>query len=295
MPVFTTEGLPAQGPIMNVFSAVLALACVAVSSAALAETSSDEWQFQITPYLWLPTIDGTLNYDLPPGGGGSPDIKVGPTDWLELLNFGALVGGSARKGRFSMFTDFVYLSMTRNGDGRVVSVEGAVPGNLISIPVSADLTLNTRTDMDGLTWTLAAGYTVKKTETSSVDVFAGARLFSVDFSTTWQLTAAIMTAGGQELLPAQGSVGSDTELWDAIVGVRGHLGFGDGKWSVPYYFDVGAGSSDLTWNAVAGLSRSFGWGDLLFVYRHLEYDEGSDGLMQNFSFSGPAFGAAFHF
>ena len=146
---------------MNVFSAVLSLSCVAVSGAALAENTSDEWQFQITSYLWLPTIDGTLNFDLPPGGAGSPDIEVGPTDWLELLNFGALVAGSARKGRFSIFTDFVYLSMTRNGDGRVVSVEGAVPGNLISIPVSADLTLNTRTDMDGLTWTLAAGYTVR--------------------------------------------------------------------------------------------------------------------------------------
>ena len=280
---------------MRFLLVILALACVAVSGAALAETSSDEWQFQITPYLWLPTIDGTLNYDLPPGGGGSPDISVGPTDWLELLNFGALVGGSARKGRFSMFTDIVYLSMTRNGDSRVVSVEGAVPGNLISIPVSVDLTLNTRTDMDGLVWTLAAGYTVKETETSSVGVFAGARLFSVDFSSSWELTASITTPGGQELLPAQGSIGSDTDLWDGIVGMRGHFGFGNGKWSVPYYFDVGAGSSDLTWNAMAGLSRSFGWGDLMFVYRHLAYDEDADGLMQDFSFSGPAFGAAFRF
>ena len=280
---------------MNIFSAVLALACIAVSSAAHADTSSDEWRFKLTPYLWLPTIDGTLNYDLPPGGGGSPDISVGPIDWLELLNFGALIGGSARKGRFSMFTDVVYLSMTRNGDGRIVSVEGTVPGNIISIPVSADLTLNTRTDMDGLVWTLAAGYTVKETETSSVDVFAGARLFSVDFSTSWTLTAAITTPEGEELLAAQDSIGSDTDLWDGIVGVRGHFAFGDGNWSVPYYFDVGAGSSDLTWNAMTGLSRTFGWGDLMFVYRHLAYDEDSDGLLQDFSFSGPALGAAFRF
>jgi len=280
---------------MRIFSVSLALVCVAFSGAAIAETSSDGWQFQLTPYLWLPTIDGTLNYDLPPGGGGSPDVEVGPTDWLELLNFGALIGGSARKGRFSMFTDFVYLSMTKNDDGRVVSVEGTVPGNFMSIPVSADLNMNTRTDMDGLTWMLAAGYTVKETETSTVDVFAGARLFSVDFSTSWELTAAITTPGGQELLAAQGSNASDTDLWDGIVGVRGHFGFGDGNWSVPYYFDVGAGSSDLTWNAMAGMSRTFGWGDLILIYRHLEYDEDSNGLMQSFSFSGPALGATFHF
>jgi len=53
----------------------------------------------------------------------------------------------------------------------------------------------------------------------------------------------------------------------------------------------GTGSSDLTWSAMTGLTRSFGWGDILFVYRHLEYDEDFDGLMQNFSFSGPALGA----
>jgi len=136
---------------------------------------------------------------------------------------------------------------------------------------------------------------VKDTETSIVDVFAGVRLFSIDVSTSWNLTAEITTPNGQELLAAQGSIGSDTDLWDGIVGVRGHIGLGDGKWSVPYHFDVGAGSSDLTWNAVAGLSRTFGWGDLVLVYRHLQYDEDSNGLLQDFSFSGPAFGAIFRF
>ena len=276
---------------------VLTLLCLAISGTAVGETSADEWQFQLTPYIWLPTIDGTLNYGPPPGSGGSPDVEIGPTDWLELLNFGVLIAGSARKGRFSIFTDFVYLSMTRNGDGRVVSVDGTVsgPGGSISVPVSADLTLNTRTDFDGLVWTLAAGYTVKQTATSSLDIFGGARLFSIDFSTRWDLAAAITTPGGVELLAAQGGVGSDTDLWDAIVGVRGHIDIRNGKWSVPYYLDIGTGSSDMTWSAMTGLTRSFGWGEILFVYRHLEYDEDFDGLMQNFSFSGPAVGASFRF
>ncbi len=280
---------------MRIISIMLALVCSAVSGAARAETSPDEWQFQLTPYLWLPTIGGTFNFDLPPAGGGSPDLEVGPTDWLELLNFGILIGGSARKGRFSIFTDVVYLSMSKINDGKVVSVEGAVTGNLISIPVRADLTLNTQTDFDGLLWTIAAGYTVKETETSSVELFAGARFFSIDVSASWELSAAITTPGGTELLAAQGSVGSKTDLWDGIIGVRGHFDFETGKWSVPYYFDIGTGSSDLTWNAMAGLSRSYGWGNLMFVYRHLEYDEGSDGLMRGFSFSGPAIGAGFRF
>ena len=275
----------------------LLLLCVAISGTAVGETGQDEWQFRVTPYLWLPTIDGTLNYGPPPGSGGSPDVEIGPTDWLDLLNFGVLIGGSARKGHFSMFTDFVYLSMTKNGDSRVVSVDGPIsgPGGSISVPVSADLTLNTRTDFDGFVWTLAAGYAIKQTASSTLDIFAGARLFSVDFSSSWDLTAAITTPGGVELLAAQGGVGTDTELSDAIVGVRGHVGLGGGKWSIPYYLDIGTGSSDLTWSAMTGLTRSFGWGEILFVYRHLEYDEDFDGLMQNFSFSGPALGASFRF
>ena len=77
--------------------------------------------------------------------------------------------------------------------------------------------------------------------------------------------------------------------------MRGRLGIGASKWSVPYYADVGTGSSDLTWQAMTGLTYSYGWGDLMLVYRHLEYDEGPNGLLGGFSFSGPAFGAKFRF
>src|SRR4051794_21721805 len=47
--------------------------------AAGAETPSDKWTFVLTPYLWLPTIHGTLNYSTPPGDPGSPSTEVGPT------------------------------------------------------------------------------------------------------------------------------------------------------------------------------------------------------------------------
>lgn len=282
---------------MRIGTAILALVFAGASDAAIADTSSDEWQFRLAPYLWLPTMDGTLTYNLPPGSGGSPNVSVGPTDWLDLLNFAALVGGSARKGRLSIFSDFVYLSMTSKNDGRVVSVEDTVtvPGTRIPIPISADLNLNTRTDLDGLVWMVAGGYALQETETSSLDVFAGARFFGVDVSTNWDLTAAIMTPGAGVVLPAQGSIESDTDLWDGIVGVRGHFGVGDGNWSVPYHFDVGAGDSELTWQAITGLAYEFGWGDLIMVYRHLEYDQDTDSLLQGFSFSGPTVGARFRF
>ena len=102
--------------------------------SATAQGAPDEWRFAVTPYLWLPTISGGLKYDLPPDGGGGDGnlgVDVGPTDWLELLNFAALVSGSASKGRLLITSDLVYLSMGRESDGRVVSVERTpLPGNL---------------------------------------------------------------------------------------------------------------------------------------------------------------------
>ena len=281
---------------MRIHAAILALVFAGASGAAVAQSDSDEWQFNLTPYLWLPTIDGTFRYS-PPAGGGSLDIEVGPTDWLDLINFGALIGGTARKGRFSIISDFVYLSLTSKNDGRVVSVDDniTVPGFPVPIPISASLNLNTRTDLDGLVWMITGGYSLQATETSSLDVFAGARYFGVDVSTSWDLTVDITTSGGMVVLPAQGSIASDVDIWDGIIGIRGHSNVGSGKWSVPYYFDVGAGDSDRTSNAMVGLSREYGWGDLVIAYRHLDYDQDANDLLQGLSFSRPAIGARFSF
>jgi len=270
---------------------IVALSFALACSTAHSQATGEGWEYRLTPYLWLPTIDGSLKYNLPPGAGGSPIVSVGPTDWFDLLNFGALVSGSARKGKFSIFSDLVYLSLTSKNDGRVLSVDDS--GS--RIPVDASVVLNTRSDLDGLTWTLVGGYALKQTETATADIFAGVRFFGVDVSTSWDLTADITLPGGGVTLPAQGSIGRDTDLWDGIIGIRGESAVGNGNWAIPFYFDIGTGSSDLTWNAMAGLSYAFEWGDLMLLYRHLEYDQGATSLLQDISFSGPAFGARFQF
>jgi len=94
----------------------LLLLLLAFQSAA-AEQDTNEWQFQLTPYIWLPTINGTLNHDIPPGdGGGAPQIDVGPTDWLDLLNGVFLLQGEARNDLFFVFADFVYLGLESDND-----------------------------------------------------------------------------------------------------------------------------------------------------------------------------------
>lgn len=267
------------------------------ASPVVAQDTTEQWRFQLTPYLWLPTIDGSLKYSVPPGSGGNPEISVGPTDWLELLNAGLLLSGNATKGRFGLYGDLVYLSMESKNDGRVISVDDTitVPGTRIPIPVSADLSINTRSDLDGLLLSVAGGYQFAATDRSSAVVFAGVRLFDVDVSSAWDLTAAVSVPGFGVVLPSQGQIGQGVSLVDGIVGLRGQSRLGQGKWTAHYYLDAGAGDSDLTWNAMAGVAYEYGWGDFLIAYRHLAYDQAPDKLLQDFSFSGPGIGARFSF
>ncbi len=263
---------------------------------AQAEAGVNEWQYTLTPYLWLPRIEGTMNYSLPPGDGGNPSFGVGPTDWLDLLNFGLLVSGSARKDDFVILSDFIYLSMSTT-DSSVTSVGDTIsgPGAPVQLPIDPSLIVGTKAELDGLAWMIAAGYRIEDTSSSTMDAFAGLRYFGVDTTARWTLSSDITAPGGGILLPAEGGVSRDTDLWDGIIGVRGQFDMTSEKLSVPYYFDIGLGQSDLTWQAAAGLSWAFGWGELLVMYRHLDYDEGSSGLLKNFSFGGPLIGAKFSF
>jgi hypothetical protein len=265
-------------------------ALLGVSFSLQAIAADDQWEFSLTPYLWLPTIGGSLNYKVPPGSMDPPNFSVGPTDWLELLNFGALAGGSARKGKFSVFTDFIYLGLENDSGGRVRNV--MLPGDDSN---SLELITDVETTLDGIVWSLNVGYTVWSDERAYVDAFVGTRYFGTETETSWTADFIATTPGEEVTASREGRLTQKEELWDAVIGVRGEMTIGNSRWSIPFQVDVGSGSSDLSLNAMTGISYKYGWGDLIFVYRHLEYDQGDGGLFENFSFSGPAFGARFRF
>jgi hypothetical protein len=239
------------------------------------------WKFTLTPYLWLPNVNGTLKYGVPPGTGGAPEVGIGPNDYLVNLEFLLMVAGEARRGRWSMFTDLVYLDFSEEGSS-VGEID--LPGFLPIIPVDA----GTNSSLSGGVWTLAGGYNLIDGPAATLDVFGGVRYFNIDTTVNWSLSVA-------PGFPLTGSVSAREELWDAIVGVRGRVRLGDGHWSMPYSLDVGTGSSQLVSNAVAGISYGFGWGDVTLAYRHLYYDQANDKFIQDLRFSGPALGATFRF
>lgn len=262
--------------------ALLALLGPGAAAPAFAQAGGDAWRFQVTPYVWLPNIDGTLRFDIPPGAGGNPSVGVGPNDYLENLDFALFLSGEARKGRWAVLADLIYLDFSGE-KGAVKSVTG--PGGIVEIPVNA----GTRTGLKGLVWELAAAYTVSRSDAATLEVLGGLRYAGLEASVDWQL------AGPTGLLSQAGSFTQDVDLLDAIVGVRGRAKLGGGAWFVPWYLDAGAGSSSLTWQGMTGIGYAFKWGDALLVYRHLYYDQKGDKLIQEMRFSGPALGASFRF
>jgi hypothetical protein len=244
---------------------------------------ADGWAFTVTPYVWLPNVNGTLKYDIP-SGGGTPEVDTGPNNYLQNLNMVFMISGEARRDRWSVIGDLIYLNLDdQKGSVRDVNFGGSRVGT----SVSGD----SRSSLKGMQGMLAGGYAVN----SHVDVFAGVRYFGIEARSDWSLSAAVAGPGGGQAFPASGNVVRRADLWDGIVGVRGRVRWGDTAWFSPYHVDVGGGASSLTWQTMVGVGYAFKWGDALLSYRTLYYDLGGDRLLQDFRFSGPTLGASFHF
>jgi hypothetical protein len=255
---------------------------------AQSDAPADQWTFSITPYLWLPNVNGTLKYSIPPGGAGSPEVETGPNNYLENLQAVIMISGEVRRGRWSVFTDLIYLGFS-DEKSSVKSVDFG--GSLVSSSVN----VATSSSFRGTAWTLGTGYAVQTGQPVTLDIFGGLRYFSLEASTDWQLAAAVTGPGAGQTFPRTGSISEGADLWDGIVGVRGRVLLGSSHWSIPYYLDLGAGSSSLTWQGMLGVAYSFEWGGVTLAYRNLYYDQKDDKLIQDLRFSGPALGATIRF
>ena len=277
--------------VLRVGLALMTLVAISLPAYAGEPAPADKWTFAVRPYLWAPGVSGTLKYDIPPKGDGAANVDFG-SYVLENLNLTLMLTAEARKGDWSVLTDVVYLDV-ESGDTNVKSVSFTGPGGRIE--VSAGANLDTNATLSGVLWELAAGYTVARVGNSSLDVLAGFRLLSIKAEADWLLSGSITDNVSGGTFAGSGGASQSETLWDGIVGVRGRVALGDSRWGIPYYLDVGTGSSALTWQGVAGIDYRFNWGDLQLMYRYTYYDMKENELLQNVSFGGPAIGVNFRF
>jgi hypothetical protein len=188
--------------------------------------------------------------------------------------------------------DFIYLDVGGD-DSTVKSVNFEGSGGRVTVPVSVSGSASVT--LKGVEWGLAGAYTVAQAGTSSLDVLLGFRYFGIEATTDWNLSGTIAGPGPGQSFARTGSIKESDDLWDGIVGVRGRIGLGSGKWGIPYYLDVGTGSSTITWQGAAGIQYRWSRIDLNLMYRYLYYDMETGKILQNVSFYGPAFGVNFRF
>jgi hypothetical protein len=245
--------------------AACAMLMATFAATGASEGSAENWQYGLVIYGWLPDVSGDLKYS-PPGGGD--DINVDASNIIDNLKMTFMGSFEARKGKWSGFTDVIYLNLSDSESQ--------------SVPIGGGTTADASLDLKAWVWTLGGAYTAWRKEKSYLDLLAGARLLSMD-------TEVALTG-----LPRDRQLSEDINLWDGIVGAKGSIALND-HWFLPYYLDVGAGNSDLTWQAAAGIGYAFKWGEIRLKYRYLEYDQGGDKLLQDVAFGGPQLGVGFRF
>jgi hypothetical protein len=279
-------------PTLKIGLALITLIAISLPAYAGEPAPADKWTFSVRPYLWAPGISGTLKYDIPPGGGGGgPSVDLS-SYILQNLNMALMLSGEARKGDWSVLTDVVYLDV-ESDDSKVKSVSFQTPGGRIDVSAGADL--GTKVTLRGFEGELAGAYTVARGGNSSMDFLAGVRYLGIEAGTDWQLSGSITGPGSGQSFAASGGVSERVDLWDGIIGIRGAVGLGESKWAIPYYLDVGTGTSAITSQAMVGVEYRYSWGELQLLYRYLYYDLKGDKLLQNVTFNGPAVGVTFRF
>ncbi len=254
----------------------------ATAAAQTAQAAPGAWRYAASVYLYLPSMDGSTSF--PTEGNGTP-INITAEQIIDHLKFAAMGSFDAHNGSWGAFTDLVYLAF---GSSKTNSRDFTIG----DIGLPANTTANFDSELKGLVWTLAGQYRLPSPDPSlTVDLLAGTRMFKLQERLRWTISGSL---GPIDPAARSGSAELKNTVWDALVGVKGRYVFGGNRqWAVPFYLDVGAGESDSTLQAAAGISYAFQWGELNALWRYLKYDLKSGNPISDVSFSGPQVGAVF--
>ena len=239
------------------------LLALAVPAAAADSGSDDGWKFDVGIYAWTPSME------VKPDGGDS--VKMSFSDILDNLDMTFMGVVGARKGKWSLLGDVIYMKLSD-------TLEGS--RTLPDIPV----TVTGKVDAEMESWivTAAGGYNLVDTGNYSLDLLGGARYLSIDVPLKAQVG------------PVEQKVKPSGDIWSGIIGVRGKADLAE-NWYMQYYLDAGAGqNSSNTWQALAGVGYQFQKLDAVLGYRYLTYDIDS-GDLEDITIKGPYFGVRFDF
>jgi len=230
-----------------------------LSMSTLYANESGELKQKIMIYGWLPTLDGTMRFNVPGEPGDSTEASV--IDSLDAVFMGSY---ALRKNEWSFLADMIYLKMSGGGQG-------------LNPNVHLDLELTAKI------YGFYGGYNLSETDKMSVNVIAGMRYFGLGLD--------ISRSGGNI---GNGTLSPSVDNYDAVIGLQGIYDI-DKNWYIPYLVDIGTGDTDLTWQASLSIAYRLSWGDIIGTYRYIHYEQDDALLIKDFELYGPKIGVVFHF
>jgi opacity protein-like surface antigen len=208
----------------------LALAAIPIvgptSALAQADPSADTWQFEVTPYFWAAGMKGWGRI-----GSRTPTVKFDASfsDVWRNLDVGAMGTIEARKGRWGVLFDAMYVKVGQEGD-----------------PLRGDLG-TAKLDVSQTILQLAGAYRVVDDPVMPIDVLGGVRYTYLDSDLSFSRS---------RLLPNGVDRSNNVSWTDGFLGVRGRYYLTD-KWSVLGYADAGTGGTKYSWQLIAGTNYDF--------------------------------------
>ncbi len=227
--------------------------CSPAQVSAAESTAGKNWEFAAQLYFWGASVGATTR--------SGRDIDIGIGDIIDNLDFALMGSVEAKKNRWLLAADMIYLDAGKDFDSAHV------------IKATADITSWIVTPM--------IGYNLVDTGKVSLDIIGGARYLSLD------------TDIGVDALGER--VNASESIWDGIIGARGSVDF-TASWYLFGLLDVGAGDSDLTWQALGGIGYRFEQFSIMAAYRYMRWNLSDDiKALDDLALHGPALGLKYVF
>lgn len=222
--------------------------------------TADQWSLRVTPYGWLPFLNGDITVR-----GRTAKIDIDPIDVVEhLTNRGGHIPVwmsyiEARRGPLSFYNDIFYANLGLSGD------DVRTPRGRADIGVSLELEYEQAVVEVGGAYEIARwvnGGSFKDPDffarTTAIDIFAGARYWHQQMNLHLALSAAL-DVGGLDIRGNRAIARSGNVDWvDPLVGVRLRHQLAPGQ-EIVVRGDVGGfdAGSKFSWQAIAAYSYDF--------------------------------------
>lgn len=241
----------------------LALAAIAIASPITAlAADSDAWSFNVTPYVWLATVNASISDSGPPPVNVITDNKF--NDILDKFDGGFQIHGEAQTDHWGALTDFSYIGLSQ---------ERQRPR------------LRSETDFDARLFELAGVWSPGDDRFNGWEVFGGLRYIDANF--TAKIIPTDTTLNTRSLKVSK-------TYSDFLYGARYTWKPSD-RWSISLRGDGSSGSTNGTWSASATAQYRMAVGQWVFGYRYMDMDFGDSTRDTRVTLNGPVVGYGFTF